>query len=586
LGFSSSVSAQLLIGDGLVAFFSSIINLGALVGSLVVGPMLTNRGRRTTLLISSVPSIIGWLLIAAAKDLSPPATSADPFLVFSLILGRILSGLAAGIMNAVASVYLVEVAAPHQSGRIGSLAQFGTVAGTCFAYYCGMVFIWYETAFLVLLLSVILLAATFLLPESPAWLVKRGQMQAALRDLTWLRGDQSIAMQELAQLASSGTDSEKFILQEHFVDKPLLNDLAPDFSVKTRIIHLLLPCSTIPSELSANLWIAMILMIAQQTTGINVVTFYTEPLCQRMVHVSYSAECAFSLGLAQLLFSLVASLFIIDRLPRRKLLVATGALMSFSMFFFAIGQQFPNSAPISPLVSLIVFLFAYQCGWGPLAMLVTLELFPSAYRGVAGAAAVAVSWGVTFLVTQSFQPLVRLSGELVVFVIHAVLTLLASVYIHQNLPETNPLFIKSFTTRSISRISSLLSFLGLIGFLLGFQCGWGPLALLVSTELTPPQHRGSISASVVATSWTASFVCTQTFQPIVSALNGHSFIARTSAKINPRVANGVDSSEIGELIVFLTYSVLTALATVYFHHRLPETNKAFKPKLKLKQGFA
>ncbi|VUZ47108.1 unnamed protein product [Hymenolepis diminuta] len=474
LGFSSSVSAQLLIGDGLVAFFSSIINLGALVGSLVVGPMLTNRGRRTTLLISSVPSIIGWLLIAAAKDLSPPATSADPFLVFSLILGRILSGLAAGIMNAVASVYLVEVAAPHQSGRIGSLAQFGTVAGTCFAYYCGMVFIWYETAFLVLLLSVILLAATFLLPESPAWLVKRGQMQAALRDLTWLRGDQSIAMQELAQLASSGTDSEKFILQEHFVDKPLLNDLAPDFSVKTRIIHLLLPCSTIPSELSANLWIAMILMIAQQTTGINVVTFYTEPLCQRMVHVSYSAECAFSLGLAQLLFSLVASLFIIDRLPRRKLLVATGALMSFSMFFFAIGQQ----------------------------------------------------------------------------------------------------------------ISSLLSFLGLIGFLLGFQCGWGPLALLVSTELTPPQHRGSISASVVATSWTASFVCTQTFQPIVSALNGHSFIARTSAKINPRVANGVDSSEIGELIVFLTYSVLTALATVYFHHRLPETNKAFKPKLKLKQGFA
>nr|CDS26458.1 Sugar transporter ERD6 protein [Hymenolepis microstoma] len=540
LGFSSSVSAQLLIGDGLVALFSSIINLGALVGSLLVGPMLNNRGRRKTLLISSIPSIFGWLLIASAKGLSPPATSADPFLVFSFILGRFLSGFAAGIMNAVASVYLVEVAPPHQSGRIGSLAQFGTVAGTCFAYYCGMVFMWYETAFLVLVLSGILLAATFFLPESSAWLVKHGQMQAALKDLAWLRGDQKAAMQELSQLASSGTEPDKFTLQEHFFDKPLPKVHASNLSVKTQILRLLLPCTTIPPELSANLRIAMILMIAQQTTGINVITFYTEPLCQRMVHVSHSAECAFALGLAQLLFSLLASLFIIDRLPRRKLIVATGALMSSSMFFFAIGQQFPNSAPISPLTSLIVFLLGYQCGWGPLAMLITLELFPSAYRGVAGAAAVTVNWGITFMVTQSFQPL----------------------------------------------ISPFLSFLGLIGFLLGFQCGWGPLGLLVATELTPPKHRGGMSASAVATSWTASFVSTQTFQPIVSVIDGDPFITNSSAKIDPKVANGSDSGEIGKLVVFLTYSILTALATIYFHHRLPETNKNFQPKPKLREELA
>lgn len=194
LGFSSSVSAQLLIGDTLIAVFSSIINLGALVGSLVVGPLLNTRGRRATLLISTVPSILGWLLIAAAKGLSPPATEADFCLIIFLILGRILSGFAAGIMNAVGSVYLVEVAPPHQSGRIGSLAQFGIVAGTCFAYYCGMVFMWYETAVLVLVLSVFLLGATFYLPESSAWLVKHGQMQAALRNLTWLRGDVCICV--------------------------------------------------------------------------------------------------------------------------------------------------------------------------------------------------------------------------------------------------------------------------------------------------------------------------------------------------------------------------------------------------------
>lgn len=92
----------------------------------------------------------------------------------------------------------------------------------------------------------------------------------------------------------------------------------------------------------------------------------------------------------------------------------------------------------------MVFLLAYQCGWGPLAMLVMLELFPASQRGAAGGATVAVNWGVTFLVTQTFQPLVNTlgeNGELVVFIGHAALTLFATVYMHRHLPETNPLFI-------------------------------------------------------------------------------------------------------------------------------------------------
>ena len=177
----------MLIGDNLIAFFSSIINLGALLGSLIIGPILNTLGRRTALCISSIPSIVGWLLMATAKGLSPPSTTVVPSLIFALLLGRVLSGFAAGMMTAVSSVYLVEIAPSHQSGRVGSLAQLATVAGSCFAYYCGMVATWHETAILVGVISFVLLGATFYLPESPAWLAKHNQMQAAMRDLTWLR---------------------------------------------------------------------------------------------------------------------------------------------------------------------------------------------------------------------------------------------------------------------------------------------------------------------------------------------------------------------------------------------------------------
>ncbi|VDK34263.1 unnamed protein product [Taenia asiatica] len=575
LGFSSSVSAQLLIGDNLIAFFSSLINLGALVGSLIVGPVLNTLGRRAALRISAVPSIIGWLLIAAAQGLSPPSTKVEPLLVSSLLLGRILSGLAAGMMTAVGSVYLVEVAPPHQSGRIGSLAQFATVAGTCFAYYCGMVTTWYETAELMAIISVVLLVVTFYLPESPAWLAKHNQIQAALRNLSWLRLDQKVAAQELSDLSpDSGVEAEKplFVPQSHHA----FRDSAGDRSSTSWLVRLLLPCVTIPPELSGNLRIALLLMVAQQTTGINVITFYTEPLCQRMVHVTHSARCAFTLGLAQLFFSLFASFLIINRLPRRLLVVATGVTMSISMFFFAVGQQFPNSAPISPLAAILVFLLGYQCGWGPLAMLVVLELFPAGHRGAACAAAVAINWGVTFLVTQAFQPVVNLldgQGELVVFLAHSVITFLASAYFHRRLPETNPIFVSSSSAGAagalfmpLPRLSPVVPSLALVGFLLGFQCGWGPLAMLVSTELFPPQHRGTVGGAAVAVNWITSFVVTQTFQPFVNALGGGTFSDAGGNKVR-----------IGEVVIFLFYSTITIFATVWLHRRLPETNKAFLP---------
>lgn len=98
------------------------------------------------------------------------------------------------------------------------------------------------------------------------------------------------------------------------------------------------------------------------------------------------------------------------------------------------------------MAAILVFLLGYQCGWGPLAMLVVLELFPAGHRGAACAAAVAINWGVTFLVTQAFQPLVNLldgQGELVVFLAHSVITFLASAYFHRRLPETNPVFAPS-----------------------------------------------------------------------------------------------------------------------------------------------
>ncbi|KAL7062861.1 hypothetical protein AAHC03_0488 [Spirometra sp. Aus1] len=415
LGYSSSVSAQLLLPDFILAFFSSVINLGALIGSLFVGPLLTFKGRRATLCFSTLPALLGWFMICSAQGLSPPSEPTNS-LIALLLLGRILTGVAAGMLLATASVFLVEVAPPSQRGQFGSFAQFGIVAGICIAYAFGMYTTWYETAKLMLLPTAGLFALSFYLPESPVWLFRNGNLKLALTNLSWLRGDHSAAVDELS--ASVATNHSE------------------GADCQLGLVPLLFPCTAVLPELRSRLRMAINLMVFQQLTGVNVITFYTEPLCQKFAPISQSARCAFSLGLAQLVFSLIACLFI-DRFPRRVLMLSTGVIMSVSLILFAFGQQFPAATPVSPIVALIFFLFGYCCGWGPLAMLITLELFPVSQRGPAGGAAVATSWIASYVVTQSCKPLINLFGEFFTFLSYALLTVAGSVYFMRHLPETN-----------------------------------------------------------------------------------------------------------------------------------------------------
>ncbi len=125
--------------------------------------------------------------------------------------------------------------------------------------------------------------------------------------------------------------------------KKVPKDPQPPPTTVQSLISLIFPCTTVPPEFSSHLQMAMMLMVAQQATGINVITFFTEPLCRKLVHVSHSARCAFSLGLAQLVFTLIASL-LIDKFPRRLLVIAMGVLMATSMFFFAIGQKVSSNS--------------------------------------------------------------------------------------------------------------------------------------------------------------------------------------------------------------------------------------------------
>ena len=56
-----------------------------------------------------------------------------------------------------------------------------------------------------------------------------------------------------------------------------------------------------------------------------------------------------------------------------------------------------------------------------------------------------------------------------------------------------------------------LAVFSLIFYIVAFSLGWGPIPMLVMSEITPVKARGAASAITVVVAWLSSFVVTKVF---------------------------------------------------------------------------
>lgn len=156
--------------------------LGAVIASLLIGPVGSYLGRRYSIMLGCV------MLIAAITAMA--VTTALGGLYFS----RILMGIANGFLMNFTMVYIQEISPPHFRGlSFGFLASWITI-GTTIGYV-----VVHQTEHLTSRLSyqiplyclygmpAILVFAIPFLPESPRWLLLNGKDEQAHKSLTWIR---------------------------------------------------------------------------------------------------------------------------------------------------------------------------------------------------------------------------------------------------------------------------------------------------------------------------------------------------------------------------------------------------------------
>ena len=332
-------------------------------------------------------------------------------------------GLAIGAVSLLSPLYVAEVA-PHQvRGRLVSLYQLAIVVGILVSFFVNLLIqrqgatlpgvggeTWNQTHGWRWMLGIMVVPSAVFgllllpLPESPRWQMKRGRRREAELTLRRIGGPEAAA-KEIEEIEGSLKEDE--------------GKLAELFS----------------GGFGRALVIGVGLAIFSQLGGINAVMYYGPELFKA---AGSNADQAFLsqvvLGATLIVATLTASA-LVDKLGRRKLLIAGVALQVVCLATVGILYRI-QASPLLLLVFVVLFLIGFGSSTGVVTWVIISEIFPTRLRGQAMGMAVLMHWVADYLVSQTFPVLKENIGPSNTFLCYAAGCFLGLLFTIGMVPET------------------------------------------------------------------------------------------------------------------------------------------------------
>jgi sugar porter (SP) family MFS transporter len=394
--------------EGLVT--SSLV-FAAAFGALISGRLSDGWGRRKAIMLLAVLFFAGTVAVVFTPNFE------------TLVIGRVLLGLAVGGASTVVPVFLAEIA-PYEirgslAGRnelaivIGQLGAFvvNAVIGSVFGHIEG---VWRVMFAICALPAIALFFGMLRMPESPRWLVEKGRHDEALAVLRTVRTEERAAAElaDVEHIALEEQESRQIGWRAIFSNKNLLRILL----------------------------VAIGLGMAQQLTGINSIMYYGQTV---LIESGFSESGALVANIAPGVIAVVAgsiALVLMDRIDRRKTFVFGLALTAVSHLLIGVASMaLPagNSArPFVILALVVVFVGSVQLFLNIAVWVYLSEVFPLHMRGIGIGISVFVLWITNGILSLFFPSLVSAVGITGSFFLFAVINVVALVFVITQVPET------------------------------------------------------------------------------------------------------------------------------------------------------
>ncbi len=402
--------------EGLVV---STLLIGAAIGALVCGRLADAIGRRKTMIILAVIFFVGTLGAVFANDL------------LVMLPARFILGLAVGGASVVVPVYLSELAPTERRGALGGRNELAIVVGQLLAFVINAIIariwpplsdsnpdghagVWRIMLAVCAVPAVCLFIGMLRMPESPRWFIAKRRHDDALRVLMQVRTEDR-ARAEMAEVEHLAHDEEA-------AQTGGWADLAIPWVRRIMVA-------------------AVILAVAQQLTGINSVMYYgTEMLKTAGFSDSAAPIANIFMGVAAVVGSSISLFLLIDRVPRRKLILMGMAAVTVCHGLTVLSAVLLPEGKVQAYAVLLfvaLFVLSMQTALNVPVWVCLSELFPLRLRGFGMGLSVLALWVTNAIVGQLFPTLIEVGGIVGTYGTFVVACAVFGFLIYKTLPNTS-----------------------------------------------------------------------------------------------------------------------------------------------------
>ncbi|XP_071236331.1 solute carrier family 2 member 15a isoform X1 [Salvelinus alpinus] len=409
-----------LDGEALTLMYSltvSVFAIGGLLGSLMVGMLVTRFGRKGTVVNSTVLVFIAGSLMGFSRICGSPEM---------VIFGRFVTGIHSGISLSVVPMYLGEIAPKNMRGFLGLVPSLFICAGVFSAQILGLHEILGKEDHWPLFLSLVVIPTFIQLmllpwfPESPRYLlIEKHNVHATIIALKWYR-------------AKCNIQSEIEEMQE---EQRSLS------SVETVSVWRLILDPLVRWQLLS----VVVINIGMQLSGIDALWFYTNDIFRNAgipdPEIQYTTV---GTGAIEIIAGLIGC-FTIEKLGRRPLIIGGFLVMGFCCAGITLSLVLQVHLPFMRYVSVgcVVGIIAGFCiGPAGVPFLITAELFKQSHRPAAYTVGGSLNWISNFTVGFVF-PFLQMSAGSYCYLVFCCVCLAVAAFVFFVIPETkNKTFVE------------------------------------------------------------------------------------------------------------------------------------------------